>query len=140
MTIARLNKRSRKAREWAKIVTGIDSTQKGGHAVEGEWFDLDAEVELPDGTLILYVDGDRDAWLYRVSEGASADRATNLERLTNEDGDFYYSLHREWPTLRAWIIAELEATLDPREQALAEIARLMKEHGVKLEELSEYGE
>lgn len=72
-------------KSWWKVVTGIDSTQRGGYAFEGEFLQ-DGERELPVGSLLLHVtnhgsakSGYQDGNLYAVeADGSLCELVTGL--------------------------------------------------------------
>lgn len=69
---------SRKGKQWAKIITGIDSTQSNGYAFQGEFLPKNGQSELAPGTIILTV-GHRGSWKNGCLE------AEILKVTTNED-------------------------------------------------------
>ena len=68
MTRVRIVRRNKRCKTWAKVITGVDRTKKGGYAILGDFLDVDAEVDLPEGTLVAKADDD-DIRLQRVHEG-----------------------------------------------------------------------
>lgn len=73
-------------KSWWKIVTGIDASQRGGYAFEGDFLQ-EGERELPIGSLLLHVthcgsakNGYQDGALYSVadSDGSLREIASGL--------------------------------------------------------------
>jgi len=63
-------------RSWGKIVSGVDLSQKGGYALQGEFFSQDKAVVIPDG-----------AWIVVASETGSRNNHSYAYRLIqNQNG------------------------------------------------------
>jgi len=63
-------------RHWAKLVTGIDLSQKGGYALQGEFFTLYKAMVIPNG-----------AWIVVASETGSRNNHSYEYRLIqNQNG------------------------------------------------------
>jgi hypothetical protein len=63
-------------RSWGKIVTGVDLSQKGGYALQGEFFSSDKAMAIPDG-----------AWVVVASETGSRNNHSYVYRLIqNQNG------------------------------------------------------
>lgn len=83
------------SKSWCKLVTGIDSAQRGGYAFEGDFLS-EGEHELPEGSLILHVthgggvkNGLQYGNLYKVeADGNLSEIVTSLD------------WHEQWVTLR----------------------------------------
>ncbi len=129
MVRIRIGRRNRKAKTWAKIISGVDRSAKGGYAIEGEWVGIGKQEDHPEGALIALADNN-DIKLLVVGEGQS------------EDGHEGVFLAHPWinyrtnlPDLLDAIEACLGQQSDPREMAIAEILRLAAEHGISLDDL-----
>lgn len=81
-----LDRRSRKTKHWAKIVTGCDRDAKGGYAILGDWVEVGKEEEVEAGAIIAFADDD-DVKLYRVdSEGD--EHGGNMVEITEDWIDY----------------------------------------------------
>jgi len=56
----------RKYAHWAKVVTGVDTTQTNGYAFQGDFLKIEAEHKLPAGSVIVEV-CDNSISAYRLS-------------------------------------------------------------------------
>ena len=134
MVRCKIDGNARKDR-WAKIVTGADRKAKGGYSIQGEFCNVNTELDLEVGSVVVRCDKDSDVYVYQVQEGAEDNRCLNLRLVTEEGKSDYLSLRRSLPSLLDRIEQAL-SSVDPRQAAIDEINQLLQKHKISAEELS----
>jgi len=133
MTRCKVDGRRNKG-EWAKVVTGIDRNQKGGYAIEGEFVDINCELDLQDGQVVVYCDKDKDVFVYVVDSAYDDSNEHTKGMRAFAEGDQYLSLRKQLPSLLDRIEAALQ-DLDPRQAAIAQIKQIMSQHQITMGDL-----
>lgn len=132
--------RKNKAGGWAKLVTGIDRSKKGGYAVLGGFLPLGAQSDVPDGSIVVLCWPDRDCMVCEATE--KAEDNDNLSSVM-PDGCRVLSCRTQLPTLLDVIEQALHTqdgiqttnALRARQEAVETIHQLMAEHEITPEEL-----